>query len=63
MFPPMIQETVASDGNNHPDFLITLNTATGETSFIGYNPAAVLVEKTYKLEKGWVVRILLRKSS
>lgn len=63
MFPPVIQETVDFDGNNRPDFLIALNTATGEPSFVSYNPAAVSVEKTYKLDKGWAVRILLRKSS
>jgi hypothetical protein len=28
-----------------------------------YNPAVVFIQKTYELDKGWVVRIKLRKVS
>ena len=61
--PPMIRETVDYDGYDKADFLVTLDTATGETTLIGYNPAVVSVKKTYKLDTGWAVRILLRKVS
>ena len=59
----MISETVDYDGDDKADFLITLNTVTGETTVLGYNPAVVSVKKTYKLDTGWAVRILLRKVS
>lgn len=61
--PPVIQETVDYNGDNKADFLVSLNTATGETSITGYNPAVLSVLKTYKLEKGWAVRVKLRKVS
>jgi len=61
--PPMIHETIDYDGDNRADFLVTLNTATGETTVLGYNPNVVSVKKTYKLDTGWAVRILLRKVS
>jgi hypothetical protein len=61
--PQVIQETVDYDGDNRADFLVTLNTDTGDTSITGYNPAVGLVKKTYKLDKGWAVRIKLRKVS
>jgi hypothetical protein len=61
--PPMIRETIDYDGDNKADFLVTLDTATGETTVLGYNPAVVSVKKTYKLDTGWAVRILLRKVS
>lgn len=59
----MISETVDYDGDDKADFLVTLNTATGETTVFGYNPAVVSVKRTYKLDTGWAVRILLRKIS
>ena len=59
--PPIIHETVDYDGDNKADFLVTLDTATGETTVLGYNPAVVSVKKTYKLDTGWAVRIMLRK--
>ena len=61
--PQVIQETVDYAGDNRADFLVTLNTATDDTSITGYNPAVVSVQKTYKLDKGWAVRIKLRKVS
>lgn len=61
--PPVIRENVDYDGDNRADFIVTLNTATGDTSITGYNPAVVSVKHTYKLDKGWAVRILLRKVS
>ena len=61
--PPVIHETVDYDGDNKADFLVTLDTATGETTVLGYNPAVVSVKKIYKLDTGWAVRILLRKVS
>ena len=62
-FPTEIQEVVDYDGDNRADFLVTLNTATGDTSITGYNPAVVSIQKTYKLDNGWAVRIKLRKVS
>ncbi|HTY24814.1 MAG TPA: hypothetical protein VMC85_16915 [Desulfomonilaceae bacterium] len=61
--PPVIHETVDYDGDNKADLLVTLDTATGETMVVGYNPAVVSVKKTYRLDTGWAVRILLRKTS
>jgi len=61
--PPLIRETVDYDGDDKADFLVTLDSATGDTTVLGYNPAVVSVKKTYKLDTGWAVRILLRKAS
>jgi hypothetical protein len=58
--PPVIQESVDYNGDNKADFLITLDTATGNASMTGYHPAVLSVQKTYKLDKGWAVRIKLR---
>jgi len=61
--PPVISEPVDYDGDNSIDFVITLDTDTGEAKIIGYNPAVQAVERTYRLDKGWAVRVLLRKTS
>ncbi len=61
--PPVIRETVDYDGDDKTDFLVILDTATGATSITGYNPAVVSIQKTYKLDKGWAVRIKLKKVS
>ena len=61
--PAVIQEAVDFNGDDKADFLVTLNTVTGETSLTAYNPAVVSVKKTYKLDKGWAVRIQLNKPS
>jgi hypothetical protein len=61
--PPVILETMDYDGDSKADFLVTLDTATGETSITGYNPAVASIQKTYKLNNGWAVRIKLKKVS
>ena len=61
--PPVIQEKIDYDGYHREDFLITLNTQTGAVSLTAFDPSALSVERSYRVKKGWAVRILLRKRS
>ena len=59
--PPVIQEKIDYNSDNREDFLITLNTKTGEASLASNNPAVLPVQQSFRLKKGWAVRILLQK--
>jgi hypothetical protein len=59
--PPVIQEQIDYNGDNRVDFLITLNTHTGETTLTAQNPSVLSTEGPYGLKKGWAVRVRLKK--
>ena len=59
--PLKIQEKIDYDDDRKEDFLITLNTKTGDTTITTQSPTVLSVEGSYKLKKGWAVRILLKK--
>ena len=59
--PPVIREGIDYDGDTKDDFLITLNTKTGNPSLMAYNPAVLSIEQSYRLKKGWAVRVILTK--
>ena len=59
--PPLIEEKIDYNGDRREDFLVKLDTATGKASLVAYSPDVVSVENTYKLTKGWAVRVLLNK--
>ncbi len=57
--PPIVRERVEfKDGGRN--FLVTLNTQTGQASVTSNDPAVRSVEKPYRLKNGWAVRVLLR---
>ena len=58
--PPVIHEGIDYDDDNRDDFFITLNTKTGDASLKKYNATVLSVEQSYKLKKGWAVRVLTR---
>lgn len=58
--PPVIQEKVDYNGDSKEDFLITLNTKTGGVSLTASNPTVLSIEGSYRLKKGWAVRVILK---
>ena len=58
--PQMISEGVDYNNDGREDFVVTLNTVTGEATLVKSHPAVLDIEKTYRLQKGWAVRILLK---
>jgi hypothetical protein len=61
--PSVIRETIDYNGDNREDFLITLDTKTGDTALAAYNTSVLSNAKSYRLKKGWAVRVLLQKKS
>ncbi|MCG6536654.1 MAG: hypothetical protein L7F78_18595 [Syntrophales bacterium LBB04] len=61
--PAVIREGLDYNGDNREDFIITLDTATGEATLAADDPAVLSLGKTYKLRKGWAVRVLLKNRS
>ena len=61
--PPVIQEKIDYDGDHREDFLITFNTQTGAASLTAFDPNALSIERSYRVKKGWAVRVLLQKRS
>jgi hypothetical protein len=61
--PLVIREEIDYDGDHREDFLITLDTKTGDTSLTAFNTSVRSVERSYRLKKGWAVRVLLQKRS
>jgi hypothetical protein len=59
--PPIIQEKIDFNGDEKDDFLITLDTRTGTFDVTPYSPAVGSIERTYKLKKGWAVRVHLKR--
>ncbi len=60
--PPVVEEKIDYNGDRQEDFLVKLDTATGSASIVAYSPDVVSVEKSYRLTKGWAVRVLLKKN-
>lgn len=58
--PPVIQETIDYDGDSKDDFLVTLDTKTGGVSLTASNPTVLSIEQSYRLNKGWAVRVILK---
>ncbi len=61
--PPAIQEKIDYSGDNKDDFLVTLDTKTGDAALAAYNTSVLSIGKSYRLRKGWAVRVLLQKRS
>ncbi|MBU1205562.1 MAG: hypothetical protein KKH04_01325 [Proteobacteria bacterium] len=61
--PPVIQERIDYNGDNREDFLVTLNTKTGDASLTAYHTSVLSIEQSYRLKRGWAVRVLLQKRS
>lgn len=61
--PSVIREKIDYDGNQREDFLITLDTNTGDTSLTAFDARVRSIERSYRLKRGWAVRVLLRKRS
>jgi hypothetical protein len=59
--PPVIQEQIDYNGDNRADFRITLNTHTGNATLTAQSPTVLSVERSYRLKKGWAVRVMLKK--
>jgi hypothetical protein len=59
--PQVVEEKIDYNGDRQEDFLVKLDTATGNASLVAYSPDVISIENTYKLTKGWAVRVLLKK--
>ena len=59
--PPVIQEGFDYNGDGKEDFVVTMNTATGQTTLAKSNPAVLGNAKSYRLRDGWAVRITLKR--
>jgi hypothetical protein len=61
--PPVIQEKIDYDGDHREDFLVTLDTRTGDASLTAFDTSARSIDRSYRVKKGWAVRVLLQKRS
>lgn len=61
--PSVIQEQIDYNGDNRVDFLITLNTKTGDASLAAHSPSVLSIERSYRLKQGWAARVHLQKRS
>jgi hypothetical protein len=61
--PPVIQEKIDYDGDHREDFLITLDTKTGDVSLKAFDTSTRSIERSYRVKKGWAVRVFLQKRS
>jgi hypothetical protein len=59
--PQVVREGFDYDNDGKEDFIVTLNTSTGETTLAHSNPAVLGIEKSYRLKNGWAVRVLLKR--
>jgi hypothetical protein len=57
----VIKEQIDYNGDNKKDFLVTLNTQTGEATLTEKSPTVLSTEGPYRLTKGWAVRVILKK--
>lgn len=60
--PPIVREGFDYNNDGHEDFVVALNTTTGETTLTKNNPAVLGIEKSYRLRNGWAIRILLQRN-
>jgi hypothetical protein len=61
--PPIIREGFDYNHDGKEDFIITLNTTTGETTLTKNSPDVLDIGKSYRLKNGWAVRVLLKRQS
>jgi len=59
--PPEIRESVDYNGDGKEDFIIALNSATGEAKLMAANPAVLSIDKAYRLRNGWAARVRLKR--
>jgi len=59
--PPVIREGIDYDRDGREDFIVTLDTATGQAMLIRNHPSVMGLDKIYHLRDGWAVRILLNR--
>jgi hypothetical protein len=59
--PPVIKEGFDYNSDGKEDFIITLNTSTGEATLAKNNPNVLGIEKSYHLRNGWAIRVLLQR--
>jgi hypothetical protein len=59
--PQIIREGFDYNRDGKVDFVVTLNTVTGEATLVKNNPAILGIEKSYRLSNGWAVRVLLKR--
>lgn len=60
-WPPVLEETVDYDGDNAVDFVITFDTMAMQAGLSRQSAFVTGVEKTYKIDSGFAVRVALRK--
>lgn len=61
--PGVVREGIDYDRDGREDFIVTLNTATGEVALLKNQPAVIGPGKTYRLRDGWAVRVHLKRQS
>ena len=61
--PQIIREGFDYNQDGKDDFIVTLNTATGETMLTKNSPDVLDIGKSYRLKNGWAVRVLLKRQS
>ena len=59
--PPGVQEQIDYNGDKKADFLITLNTQTGDATLTAHSSTVLSTKGPYRLKKGWAVRVMLKK--
>ena len=59
--PIVVKDEVSLSADNKKDFLIILDTRSGKAALQSFNTSVLSIEKIYKLQNGWSVRISLRK--
>ncbi|MHB9098021.1 MAG: hypothetical protein ACYC5X_09385 [Syntrophales bacterium] len=61
--PPVIEDRIDYTGDGKEDFSFRLDTATGAGALSARTPSVIAVQTLVKVNRGWVARIKLRKSS
>jgi hypothetical protein len=59
--PQIISEGFDYNNDGKEDFVVALNTTTGEATLTKSNPAILGIGKSYRLRDGWAVRVLLKR--
>lgn len=60
-WPAVLEEAVDYDGDNALDLVVTFDTKTLEAGLSRKSPYVTGIAKTYKIDKGFAVRIALKK--
>lgn len=58
--PKRLQEEIDYEGDGKNDFVVTLDTSTGAASLLVLGGPVVSMDGSFKLKKGWAVRVSLR---